>query len=145
MAGLDYSAVREPDYNAEALRQSEQITQNIERTSSEIMMLWKKRLEMKKSVVGTERYIKRKKHIYYDTDGISEQQEETVRVCDDCGGLVMIDSFADTGKRIFAVIIPGHSCPVCRDEVEAFFDRLQKGKYRYIYFQDRDRDIYINK
>jgi len=145
MAGLDYSAVREPDYNAEALRQSEQITRYIERTSAEVMMLWKKRRDMKKSVVGTERYIKRKKHIYYDTDGISEQQEETVRVCDNCGGLVMIDSFADTGTRIFAVIIPGQSCPVCREEGEACFDRLQKGKYRYIYFQDRGRDIFITK
>jgi acetoin utilization deacetylase AcuC-like enzyme len=145
MAGLDYSAVREPDYNAAALRQTEQITQYIERTSAEIMMLWKKRRDMKKSLVGTNKYLKRKKHIYYDTDGISEQQEETVRVCDDCGGLVLIDSFADTGMRIFAVIIPGQSCPVCREEGEAMFDRLQKGKYRQVYFQDRDRDIYIIK
>jgi acetoin utilization deacetylase AcuC-like enzyme len=145
MAGLDYSSVREPDYNAEALRQSEQITQYIERTSSEVMMLWKKRRDMKKTIVGTNKYIKRKKQIYYDTDGISEQQEETVRVCDDCGGLVMIDSFADTGTRIHAIIIPGQSCPVCREEGEAFFDRMQKGKYRHLYFQDRDRDIFITK
>jgi acetoin utilization deacetylase AcuC-like enzyme len=145
MAGLDYSAVREPDYQAEALRQSEQITQHIERTASEIMMLWKKRRDMKKTIVGTNKYLKRKKQIYYDTDGISEQQEETVRICEDCGGLVMIDSFADTGTRIFAVIIPGQSCPVCREEGEVFFDRLQKGKYRHLYFQDRDRNIYITK
>ncbi|HAJ26517.1 MAG TPA: histone deacetylase [Syntrophus sp. (in: bacteria)] len=145
MAGLDYSAVREPDYNAEALRQSEQITQYIERTSSEVMMLWKKRRDMKKTIVGTNKYIKRKKQIYYDTDGISEQQEETVRVCDDCGGLVMIDSFADTGRRIHAVIIPGQSCPACRAEGEAFFDTMEKGKYRHLYFQDRDRDIFITK
>jgi acetoin utilization deacetylase AcuC-like enzyme len=145
MAGLDYSAVREPDYHAESLRQSEQITQHIERTSSEIMLLWKKRRDMKKAIVGTNKYLKRKKHIYYDTDGISEQQEETVRICEDCGGLVMIDSFADTGTRIFAVTIPGQSCPVCREEGKVFFDRLQKGKYRHLYFQDRDRDIYITK
>ena len=145
MAGLDYSAVREPDYNAEALRQSEQITQYIEQTSSDVMMLWKKRRDMKKTIVGTNKYIKRKKQIYYDTDGISEQQEETVRVCNDCGGLVMIDSFADTGTRIHAVIIPGQSCPVCREEGEGFFGRMEKGKYRHLYFQDRDRDIFITK
>ncbi len=145
IAGLDYSAIREPDYHAEALRQSEQITQHIERTAAEIMMLWKKRRDMKKTIVETNKYLKRKKQIYYDTDGISEQQEETVRICEDCGGLVMIDSFADTGTRIFAVIIPGQSCPVCREEGEVFFDRLQKGKYRHPYFQDRDRNIYITK
>jgi acetoin utilization deacetylase AcuC-like enzyme len=143
MAGLDYSAVREPDYDAESLRQSEQITRHIERTSSEVMMLWKKRRDMKKTIVGTNKYFKRKKHIYYDTDGISEQQEETVRICDDCGGLVVIDSQADTGTRINAVIIPGQSCPVCREEGEAFFSHLQRGKYHHLYFQDRDRDIFI--
>jgi hypothetical protein len=109
------------------------------------MMLWKKRRDMKKAIVGTNKHLKRKKQIYYDTDGISEQQEETVRVCDDCGGLVTIDSFADTGTRIFAVIIPGQSCPICRAEGEALFEQFQKGKYRYVYFQDRDRDIYRTK
>ncbi|MDQ1278705.1 MAG: Histone deacetylase, partial [Thermodesulfobacteriota bacterium] len=34
---------------------------------------------------------------------------------------------------------------VCREEGEVFFDRLQKGKYRNLYFQDRDRKIYITK
>jgi len=145
MAGLDYSAVREPDYHAEALRQSDQITRHIERTAEEVMQLWKKRREMKKPLVGSAGYVKRNKHIYYDTDGISEQQEETVRVCDDCGGLVMIDSFADTGRRVFAIIVPGQSCPVCRQEGEAFFARMEKGRHRHIYFQDRDRDIYIAK
>ncbi len=43
MAGLDYSHVREPDYDPAALRQSAEITRTIEEESAEVMKLWKKR------------------------------------------------------------------------------------------------------
>jgi ssDNA-binding Zn-finger/Zn-ribbon topoisomerase 1 len=100
---------------------------------------------MKGRLVGAARYVKRKKCIYYDTDGISEQQEETVRVCDDCGGLVMIESVADTGNRIFAVILPGRCCPECRSHGEMFYEKTNRGKHNRIYFQDRERGVFLVK
>lgn len=42
MAGLDYSNVREPDYNAEQLRQSADITGIIEKEVQNIMNMWKR-------------------------------------------------------------------------------------------------------
>ena len=110
-----------------------------------MMGLWRDRHEMKKRVVGANHFVKRKKCIYYDTDGISEQQEETVRVCDDCGGLVMIESVADTGNRIFAVILPGRCCPECRSHREMFFERDEPGKHLRVYFQDRERGVFLVK
>lgn len=89
--------------------------------------------------------MRRRKNIYYDTDGISEQQEETVRICEDCGGLVTIDSMADTGNRIFAVIVPGQSCAVCRRNGEDAFEGVERKKYDAVYFQDRDRDVFLVK
>jgi hypothetical protein len=89
--------------------------------------------------------VKRKKFIYYDTDGIREQQEETVRVCGDCGGLVMIESAADTGNRIFAVILPGRCCPECRTCGEAFYEKTNRGKHNRVYFQDRERGVFLVK
>ncbi|HOK07286.1 MAG TPA: histone deacetylase [Syntrophales bacterium] len=145
MAGLDYSAVREPDYNPAALQQSEAITTHIHRTVDEIMRRWYHRREIAEAFRGKARYLKRRRHIYYDTDGISEEQEETVRVCDDCGGLILIDSRADTGRRIFAVIVPGMACERCRKEGEVFFEEIGKGKYHQVFFQDRDRDVYLVK
>jgi acetoin utilization deacetylase AcuC-like enzyme len=140
MAGLDYDSVREPDYHAESLRQSDELTRKIERDVMEIRQLWKNRHSLKKKMVGDARYTRRRKGIYYDTDGISEHQEETVRICEDCGGLVLIDSQADTGKRIYAVIIPRHACPACRREGEDFFGKIPVQQYSHIYLQDRDRD-----
>ena len=145
MAGLDYSHVVEPDYDPVALRQSAGIMRSIEEESSEILKLWKNRVSLKEKLFGTDRYVKREKVIRYDTDRINEQQVETVRVCGDCGGLVMIESAADTGNRIFAVILPTRCCPECRESGETFFDKTNRGRLNRIYFQDRERGIFLVK
>lgn len=145
MAGMDYSHVKEPDYDPLSLRESDEILRKIEKDAAEIFRMWKKRDTLKAKLVGDAQYIRRRKSIFYDTDGISEQQEETVRICEDCGGLVTIDSMADTGVRIFAVIVPGQNCPACRQAGEEVFEKTGKGKYQQVFFQDRDRDIFITK
>lgn len=145
MAGMDYSHVKEPDYDPLSLRESDEILRKIEKDAEEIFRMWKKRDTLKAKLVGDAQYIRRRKSIFYDTDGISEQQEETVRICEDCGGLVTIDSMADTGVRIFAVIVPGQNCPACRQAGEEVFEKTGKGKYQQVFFQDRDRDIFITK
>jgi hypothetical protein len=145
MAGIDYSHVREPDYDAKRIRQSPDVTRLIEQEVKNLMTLWKKKKNLKKQITGAAAYVRREKNIYYDTDEIVEKQIETVRVCDDCGGLVTIESAADTGKRIFAVILPNGCCPECRKNGESFFDRVNGSQYHHIYFQDRQKDIFIVK
>jgi len=145
MAGMDYSHVKEPDYDPLSIQESDDMLRKIEKDAAEILRMWKRRDSLKAKLVGDAQYVRRRKNIYYDTDGISEQQEETVRVCGDCGGLVLIDSMADTGSRIYAVIVPGQSCPACRENGETFFKKTERGRYRAVYFQDRDRDLYLVK
>jgi acetoin utilization deacetylase AcuC-like enzyme len=145
MAGLDYSHVREPDYNPAALQQSRDISEYIEKVSAQVYGRWKQREGLRSSAAARGDFVKRRKRIYYDTDGISEKQEEAVRLCDTCGGLVTIDSQADTGNHIFALIVPGQSCAACRDEAMSLYEATPKGKYHYVYLQDRDRDIYLVK
>ena len=145
MAGLDYSHVREPDYNPEALRQDASVTRTIAAEIDQILSLWNGRHEMKRQLFGDARSMKRNKNIYYDTDGIREQQAETVRICDNCGGLVTIESFASTGNKILAVILPSRCCPECRAEGEEFFTRAQRGKHNHSYFQDRERGVFLSK
>jgi acetoin utilization deacetylase AcuC-like enzyme len=145
MAGLDYSNVREPDYDCERIRQSADITRIIEKEVQNVMSLWKRRSKLKAQITGASPYIRREKNIYYDTDNIMEKQTESVRVCNDCGGLVMINSAADTGKKIFAVILPNQCCPQCRKDGEAFFEQISNSLYNHVYFQDREKDIFIIK
>ena len=61
MAGHDYSHVREPDYDAAALRQSVEITRTIENEVRQVMRLYKNRSYLKEKVVGSASYVKRKK------------------------------------------------------------------------------------
>ncbi len=145
MAGIDYSHVTEPDYDPEAIRQTPQVSRHIEQQVSHIYNLWKNRESRRAGVVKGGEYARRDKSVFYDTDGISEHQEETVRICDECGGLVTVNSRASTGNRIFAVMVPGQSCPACRKKGEEIFESTNKGSYDYVYFQDRDRDIFLVK
>ena len=92
--------------------------------------------------MGQNRSMTRRKHIYYDTDGISEEQEETVLICEDCGGMVTIDSEADTGRHIFAVMVPYLACPRCRQAGEKAFDQADHRRFSTVYFQDKDRDLF---
>lgn len=145
MAGIDYSHVTEPDYNPETIRQTPQTSRYIEQQVSDIYKLWKNRESQKTGIIKGKEYMSRDKNIFYDTDGISEEQEETVRICDECGGLITIDSQASTGNKIFAVMVPGQSCPACRKKGEEIFESTTGGSYNYVYFQDRDRDIFLVK
>jgi hypothetical protein len=145
MAGLPYDHVREPDFDPAAIKQAAEISRYIEKLVGQIRRQWDNRFAMKEKITGSAKYIKRHKDIYYDTDNIQEQQTEIIRICNDCGGLVTIDSKADTGRRIFAVIIPAASCPACRQEGEETFGKTEKGPYHHVYLQDRDRNIYVSK
>ncbi len=145
MAGIDYSFVKEPDYNPAALRQDPEVTAYIERLVPALYDQWRQRGSLKASSdAGT--FERRSRSIYYDTDNIHEEQIESVRICDECGGVVTIDSMASTGNRIFAVIVPGRACAACRREGEAIFAATKSGDvYRYVYLQDRDRDVFTRK
>jgi len=57
----------------------------------------------------------------------------------------LIESTADTGRKILAVILPHRCCPECRKNGEAMFERFDEGQYSNIYFQDREKDIFIAK
>ncbi len=145
MAGIDYSHVTEPDYNPEATRQTAQTSRYIEQQVAAISDLWKTRATRRDALVKGKEYLRRSRSIFYDTDMISEQQEETVRICNECGGLITIRSEASTGNRIFAVIVPGRGCPVCRHKGEEIFEETGTGSYHHVYFQDRDRDLFLVK
>ncbi len=115
--------------------------------SKDVLELWRKRRTFKKEIVKGARYARRNRNIYYDTDGIREQQEETVRICEDCGGFIAVNSMASTGNRVYAVIIPSRSCATCRLEGEMHFNGVDKAKQgvHYLILQDRDRDVYVVK
>lgn len=149
MAGLDYSRVYEPQYSSNRLYSSESVTRQVYKVVEELQRLWESRHKISAQVkekVG--RVFQNSRHIYYDTDHISENQQEWVKVCPDCPGWVRIWSEAHPAysgySRILGISIPLYACPDCQKEgKEAYEDA--KSHYRQaeiIYLQDKPADVF---
>lgn len=147
MAGLDYSHIREPNYNPKALKQQDRITEYIERLAGDMLDLYFN--PPKEGLIGEEKngFWVREKDIYYDTDHIREEQKEYVRLCDDCRGVVKIESRSSVNKPSFGVEIPLSACPKCAEEGLKMFEEERAGKkfthLQLINRKDKDYRRYV--
>ena len=145
MAGLDFSGIREPDYEPEKLRQGPEITRHIEIVAREALEVWKKGVDIREDNRKKNKLFQRDRRIFYDTDQIFEAQREIVRACPDCGGLLTIDSQTDSGRRIFAIHIPRKGCKECREAGYKAYDSADIRRYNRIFLQDRTSDQYFSR
>ncbi len=144
MAGLDYSKVKEPDYNIEKLKQPKEITEYVKKVSEVVYNRWKDRDKLYIKDIKGKDYIQIPRQVYYDTDGILEKQIQNYKVCNRCSGINTIDSRSDTGYHIFAITIPRDACPNCIDEGYRLYKHTSN-KYTHVYLQDRVNDEYLAK
>jgi len=145
MAGIDYSKVKEPAYNPAKLRQTTSITRIIEKTEEKILTYWEQREKIKEQAQANKTFDERNRSIFYDTDGISERQNEKIRICPDCGGAVRIDSSSDSGYHILAVHIPLKACKDCVETGYEWFETAKARNYDKIFLQDRTEDKYLER
>lgn len=142
MAGMDYSRVREPNYDPAKLRQPSHISDIIQRVGDLVLSYWQRRTEIAAHVRGQANAGERQRKIFYDTDNIFEEQQERIAICDDCAGALRIDSRSDRGRRILAVHIPRHGCPRCQAAGRGWYDEADPREFDHIFLQDRTRDAY---
>ncbi|MEN6439722.1 MAG: histone deacetylase [Syntrophobacter sp.] len=145
MAGLDYSSVREPDYQPVKLRQGPDITRHIARVVEESLKVWKQGPELRARDHGRDEFAVRERNIFYDTDQILESQREKVRLCTRCPGVVAIDSSTDMGRAVYAVHIPRKACTECREAGYKLYDSAAIKRYNRIFLQDRTSDEYLTR
>ena len=145
MAGLDYGMIKEPGYDPDKIRQTEQVTRQVERIGETVLNIWEKRHELTGKRQAGKMFEERKNRIYYDTDGIYETQQETIRICSDCAGALRIDSTSDRGARILAVHIPLHACEKCRQTGLQWYDEAETQNYLKVFLQNRPDDAYLIK
>jgi hypothetical protein len=143
LAGMDFSKVREPDYQPEKTRQSRDTTNYIEKLASAIMENWEKSPDLLEKHRATMKFAKRDRNIYYDTDQIHENQRENLRVCPDCSGVLAIDSDTDRGNRIYAVHVPRKACKACKELGYQWFESFEGRHYDGVFLQDRTCDHYL--
>jgi acetoin utilization deacetylase AcuC-like enzyme len=143
LAGMDYSKVKEPDYQPEKTRQSSDTTKYIEKLAAVIMENREKSIELRDQHRATMKFAKRERSIFYDTDQIHESQRENLRVCPDCSGALAIDSDTDRGNRIYAVHIPRKACKACQELGYQWFESFEGKHYDGVFLQDRTCDQYL--
>ena len=114
MAGLDYSAVHEPDYNKDKLKQDKDVSKYIEALSEVVLDKWENKEELALEKFKDQEVVQRARQVYYDTDGIMESQVQHFKRCDKCSGINWIDSSADNGYKILAITIPRDATTVFR-------------------------------
>lgn len=149
MAGVDYSHVREPNYNRERIRQDARTTAYIEELCKQLPALYfdppefVSKDDSRQGIVSGDNFV-RHKQIYYDTDGINEVQQESVTLCKQCRGLYKVETRADSGPLCLGVEIPVDACPECRAKgYQTVEDAQLKGTYRYIQLINRLDKEYV--
>ncbi|MGE5257116.1 MAG: histone deacetylase [Hyphomicrobiales bacterium] len=145
MAGLDYSKVREPDYDRRQIRQSPGVTDAVKTVSDLILACWQGRGQLRERILDQKDCNHRKRRIYYDTDGFSESQQEEVTLCEACGGALRIDSVSDRGAHILAVHIPRKACRQCREAGRAWYEQASIKRFDRVFLQDRTEDSFAVK
>jgi len=140
MAGLDTSAVVEPDYHPDLLRMGERSRQYIERLCELMLEKFLRRDALRAEAVRGRTQLEETRSVFYDGAGIREQQLERVRVCDDCGGAVVLESWENPARKVLTVELPRRCCPACRAQGEDAFHRATTDEYALVELHDRPHD-----
>jgi hypothetical protein len=144
MAGVDYSRVKEPNYNPASIRQTQAVAEAIERIGEVTLTIWQQRENIKDQLMEKPTPQRRTRDLFYDTDGIRESQSEQIQLCTDCAGALRIDSVSDRGMHILAVHIPRKACSKCKEIGYRWYDTADAGQFDMIFLQDRTEDKYID-
>ena len=142
MAGVDFSKVKEPNYDPDRFRQTPDVTDGIEKIGETVLTIWQQRAGIRDQLMQKTDPRQRTRNIFYDTDGIRESQNEQIRICQDCGGALRIESSSDRGFHILAVHIPRNACGNCRETGYEWYDRADTDQFDMIFLQDRPEDRY---
>ncbi|MFH0976921.1 MAG: histone deacetylase [Spirochaetota bacterium] len=143
MAGIDYSHVTEPDYNPELLIQEKAVTSYIADLKDVVLNNYFKP-EPSREHPGIGNFAIRQKNIFYDTDGIREQQREHVMMCDKCRGLMYIESASSVNPLCMGIEVPVDACKNCQAEGEKIYKKsVESKKYLTVQLTDRVNKKYI--
>ncbi|MEQ8174051.1 MAG: histone deacetylase [Syntrophomonadaceae bacterium] len=146
MAGIDFSNLREPDYNPARFKESPNNMQYIKSLVNKQLENFRTREEkVERNRKQGKEFETIMKNVFYDTDYLHEEQRLDLRLCKDCCGFRRISSSA-TQKNgryysVFCISLPAACCPSCAEQArKSYQDMRDKPVYNYIYLQDRIAD-----
>ncbi|MFZ5647204.1 MAG: histone deacetylase [Bacillota bacterium] len=151
LAGINFTNVREPDLASTVFRENPDRYAQVQKMTEELLNTWnrKDKADIEK-IFGSGKFYQRKKHIYYDTDYIEEEQFEKVRLCGSCPGYIIIESKANRGygdtNRLLAISIPIDACQNCHTEAYSAYEEgiNDKKPYNFVKLQDKSTDTCLS-
>lgn len=146
MAQEDYTHVIEPERRS--LRgQDPHCNQRVDQLISQVGEMWDRREELRAAAMARCGDVwQRNKSIYYDEEGIREEQRETAHYCDACSGYMTIESSAANTRfgdqSAFIVCLNRDTCIKCREKalMEANKAKLS-GNWDYLLIQDKNKGV----
>jgi acetoin utilization deacetylase AcuC-like enzyme len=145
LAGIDYTNVKEPNYDPDRIRQAPAVTDMIEKIGETVLTIWQQKAYIKNQIMQKADPGNRNRNIFYDTDGIQESQHEQIQICSDCAGALRIDSTSSRGVHILAVHIPRKACDACKQTGYRWYESADPDDFDIIFIQDRTEDHYLER
>ncbi len=148
MAGIDFSNLKEPDYDPSRFKESPKNWTYIKSLVDHQLTAFRggPAVVEKNRKEGRE-FWGMSRSIFYDTEYLQEEQRLDLRMCPTCCGFRRISSgCAHKSGRNYSVdciAIPAACCPDCVSRALAEYDALKKKRNGdHIYLQDRVHDDY---
>ena len=140
MAGMDFSQVREPDYNPADFVQPPEMNDYIDKLCDRALAVYTQRqqhLEERKQ----RRVVTTQKNIFYDTTGFHVQERTGYHLCPDCPGYAEVNAVGKN-RRLHGFTVPFNACPRCQSEARDNFARQTPEAGLLLALQDRRADIF---
>lgn len=151
MAGIDYSNLREPDYNPDKIKERPRNMETIKNiVEVQLQNYFNRQIQVDKyrNEYNNQLY-SYTESIFYDTDYISEKQNNQLKICNNCSGYRLIDSLAhyrdNSRSRVFCISVPIYACSDCQEEAAAIYEKMkndQADRFDFVYCQDRKADCF---
>lgn len=148
LTGQDYSNVIEPELKQSLIYEKEEVLAYTDKLIDGVNKRWEdSKKANKEKLFGKEKFITRRKNIFYDTNFLSENQIESVRKCNSCPGWIGIHSYLERGSydgNSYCISIPLYACSECREEALNEYDiKCKDKKYDNVFLQDKMKDLYL--
>ncbi len=148
MAGIDFSNLREPDYDPSRFKESAKNMEYIRTVVAHQLGVFRGREEAVEANRKQGRdFYGSSRSTFYDTEYLQEEQRLDLRMCPDCCGYRRISSscvhHSGRSYSVFCVALPAACCPDCAARArQDYEDMKKKPGYGYLYLQDRIEDEY---
>ena len=143
MAGMDFSHVREPDYDPSRFTQPADMTRYIEGICAKAIEVFNSRGVAKKEALK-QKIVREQKKIFYDTTGFHVEETRSYHLCPECPGHTEIKA-SGLRNHIHAFTVPFNACPKCRRAAKDTFAATRPTAQTITILQDRIEDNYETK